>query len=272
MAGAIIAAYSQYIFGAEMKKLLLASSALMLAGPAFAADLPARMSVKAPVVAAVPYSWTGCYVGAHAGYGWGTADFFDPFGNFTFAAPPATVSAKTQGGLAGGQLGCNYQFASNWVVGIEGDYAWANIGGRVPQADLFFGGKNLTSETKALASIAGRIGYTWDRVLFYGKGGAAWSRDQYDLHIPAFFGPANNFSSRTDRFGWTLGVGAEWAFANNWSAKVEYNHYDFGSRSLNLTDAVGAIIPTTVTQRIDTVKVGINYRFWAPSAAVVARY
>src|SRR4051812_1529922 len=67
--------------GAQMKKLLLASSALAFAGSAFAADLqPApRMAVKAPVVAAVPFSWTGCYVGAEAGYGWGTKDFTDPF-------------------------------------------------------------------------------------------------------------------------------------------------------------------------------------------------
>ena len=259
-----------------MKKLLLASSAVMFAGPALAADLPARMSVKAPVVAAVPYSWTGCYVGAHAGYGWGTADFFDPLGNF--AAAGASVRAKPQGGLAGGQLGCNYQFASNWVVGIEGDYAWANIRGGVPQADLFFNGKNLTSKTDALASVTGRIGYTWDRLMFYGKGGAAWAHDRYSLQTPGFalppigIIPANEFTNRTTRSGWTLGVGAEWAFADNWSAKVEYNHYDFGSRSLNLTDAVGAINPTTVTQRIDTVKIGINYRFWSPSAAVMARY
>ena len=260
-----------------MKKLLLASSALMFAGPAFAADLPARMSVKAPVVAAVPYSWTGCYVGAHAGYGWGSTDFYDPFGNFTLVAG-TTVRAKREGPLAGGQIGCNYQFASNWVVGIEGEYSWANIKGDVPSADLFFGGKNLTSKTEALASVTGRVGYTWDRVLFYGKGGAAWSRDRYSLHTPAVFlppfvaFPADDFTARTDRFGWTIGVGAEWAFANNWSAKFEYNHYDFGSRSVNLTDPFGAFVPTDVKQRIDTVKVGINYRFWSPTQVVVARY
>jgi outer membrane immunogenic protein len=260
-----------------MKKLLLASSALMLAGPALAADLP-RMSLKAPVVAAVPYSWTGCYVGAHAGYGWGTTDFFDPIGGFANLGPGTTVRAKPRGPLAGGQIGCNYQFASNWVVGIEGEYSWANIQGDVPPADLFFGGKNLRSQTDALASVTGRVGYSWDRVLFYGKGGGAWAHDRYSLHTPAVFlppfvvFPADDFTNRTTRTGWTLGVGAEWAFANNWSAKVEYNHYDFGSRALNLTDPFGAITPTTVTQRIDTVKVGINYRFWAPPAAVMAKY
>src|SRR5438445_12274563 len=111
-----------------MKKLLLASSALMFAGPAFAADLPARMSVKAPVVAAVPYSWTGCYVGAHAGYGWGTTDFYDPAGNFALAAG-TTVRAKREGPLAGGQIGWNYQFASNWEVGLQGEYSVAHTKG-----------------------------------------------------------------------------------------------------------------------------------------------
>jgi outer membrane immunogenic protein len=265
---------AQRIFGAEMKKILLASSALMFAGSALAADLPPRMSVKAPLVAAVPYSWSGCYVGAHAGYGWGTADFFDPLGNFT--NPPAgggTLRTKTQGALAGGQIGCNYQVASHWVIGIEGEYSWANIRGDTTGPDLFFGGKNLSSKTDALASVTGRVGYNWDRVLFYGKGGAAWARDRYNEHTPSFlFVPADDLSSRADRFGWTVGVGAEWAFADKWSAKLEYMHYDFGSRSLNLTDTSGGFTPTTVTQRIDTVKVGVNYRLWAPSPAIVARY
>ncbi|MEA2919003.1 MAG: outer rane immunogenic protein [Bradyrhizobium sp.] len=263
---------------AEMKKLLLASSALVFAGSAVAADLQPRMSVKAPVVAAVPYSWSGCYVGGHAGYGWGTTDFFDPFGNF--AAPVTgggTLRVRSQGALAGGQIGCNYQIASNWVIGVEGEYSWANIRGDTTGPDLFFGGKNLSSKTDALASVTGRVGYNWDRVLFYGKGGAAWARDRYNEHTPPFnffiFNvAADDLSARADRLGWTVGVGAEWAFADKWSAKIEYNHYDFGNRSLNLTDITGGFTPTTVTQRIDTVKVGINYRFWSPSPVIVAKY
>jgi outer membrane immunogenic protein len=260
-----------------MKELLLASSALVFAGSAFAADLPVRMATKAPVVAAVPYSWSGCYVGAHAGSGWGTADFYDPFGDFTAAAGD-TLRTRTQGALAGGQAGCNYQVASNWVVGIEGDISWANIKGDATGPDLLFGGKNLSSKTDALASVTGRVGYTFDRLMFYGKGGGAWARDRYNEHTPPVsFAqivniPANDLSATTDRFGWTLGVGVEWAFADKWSAKAEYDHYDFGSRSVNLIDGTGGITTTAVKQRIDTVKVGINYRFWSPSAAIAARY
>jgi len=203
-----------------MKKFLLASSALMVAGSAFAADIPARMPLKAQISAPVPYSWTGCYIGAQVGYGWGTKDFSDANGFFAPAA--TTVRDNVRGGLAGGQVGCNYQFASNWVVGIEGEYAWANIKGDAV-ADPFFNGKNQTfsSKTDALASVTGRVGYAFDRVLLYGKGGAAWAHDRYHILLPAFLGPALDFTGTETRLGWTLGAGLEWAFLDSWSAKIE---------------------------------------------------
>jgi len=256
-----------------MKRLLLASSALAFAGSAMAADLqPApRMAVKAPMVAAVPFSWTGCYIGAEAGYGWGNKDFRDPLAA-NFADVGQVVRDRVSGGLAGGQVGCNYQVASNWVLGIEGDIAWANITGST--ADPFFNGKNMSAKTDALAAVTGRVGYTWDRVMLYGKGGGAWARDRYDIvanFFPGLVPPADYRASET-RFGWTAGVGVEWAFSGNWSAKLEYDHYDFGSRRNNLTDPVsGFVIPADIRQRIDVVKVGLNYNFWS-SPAVTARY
>ena len=263
-----------------MKRFLLASSAVIsFAASAYAADLPVRMSVKAPVAAAVPYSWTGCYVGASAGYGWGRETFGDPVPNFTLNAGDS-VRVRSEGALVGGQIGCNYQLASNWVVGIEGQYSWADIKGNATGPDLFFAGKNanLSAKTDALASITGRVGYSFDRLLIYGKGGGAYAHDRYNDHtppvnaLPFFAFPADDFYAKVGRYGWTVGAGAEWAFADKWSAKIEYNHYDFGSRSLNLTDAVGAITPANIAQRIDTVTVGINYRFWSPASALVARY
>jgi outer membrane immunogenic protein len=264
-----------------MKKLLFATSALILAGPAFGADL--RLPVKAPMMAAapVPYSWTGCYIGAQVGYGWGYTDFTDPSGS-NFAPGGQTVRDQTRGGLAGGQIGCNYQFAGNWVVGIEGDYTWANINGTVN--DPFFGGKNgagpstLTSKTDALASATGRIGYAFDRTLVYVKGGAAWSHNRYDMALFALnigFPPPVPVAGSDTRLGWTAGVGIEYALSDSWSAKLEYDHYEFGSRTVSLT-GVNFFGPQTVLadvrQRFDTVKVGINYHFWSVPAAVVARY
>jgi outer membrane immunogenic protein len=244
-----------------MKKLLLATSALVLAGPAFGADLP----VKAPPMVAAPvaFGWTGCYVGAHAGYGWGRTDVQDPAPAFAFANNQQ-VTANTDGALIGGQVGCNYRFAGGWVVGIEGGAAWANIKGAVE--DPFFAGKNFASKTEWIAEATGRIGYAFGRVLIYGKGGGAWAHNRFDLITP-FGGTATGSDTR---FGWIAGAGIEYALNANWSAKLEYSHYDFGNRQVNLAFPGGAPFPMNVDQRIDTMKVGINYRFAA--APVVARY
>jgi outer membrane immunogenic protein len=153
------------------------------------------------------------------------------------------------------------------VFGIEGDAAWANINGLA--ADPFFSGKNVqTVQAKVsfLGDVTGRLGVAWDRVLFYGKGGFAFAHDQFDVVDPfagAFTGGNNDFGASQDRTGWAAGAGAEWAFAQGWSAKVEYLHYDFGGADLALTNgSVGGLINTHVDQRIDTVKLGINFHLW----------
>lgn len=272
-----------------MKKLLLASSALVFAGSAFAADLPARAPVKAPFIAAVPYTWTGCYFGGHAGAGWGHTDFSDP-GSVPLGGGPPVQNIADPGssigvngkfaGLGGVQAGCDYQFANNWVIGIAGDYSWSDIHGF--GNDPFFAGKNsnipltLFSKTDRLATITGRVGHTWDHLLFYGKGGAASARDRYSLQnldglsqTDCFSGAgpgppiACNPKASATRWGWTAGIGVEWAFANSWSTMIEYDHYGFGSKTVSFTDpnAPGAVALLNVKQSFDVVKVGINYRF-----------
>jgi outer membrane immunogenic protein len=278
-----------------MKKLLLASSALLFCGPVVAADLPARMSVKAPVVAAVPYSWTGCYIGGHVGAGWDRTNFADP-GNPDVSAPAITIQNIAPLGssigvnghtaaLGGVQTGCDYQFANHWVVGLAGDVSWTDIHGLAN--DPFFANKNgtlitLTTRTDRIATVAGRVGYAWDHFLLYGKGGAAWAHDQYGVQnllglnasfcgtFPATCNPTGN----TDRMGWIVGAGFEWVFADNWSAMVEYDHYGFGSKGVGFADPASLVATTAtfnVRQNIDVIKVGINYRFWTPEP-VVARY
>jgi outer membrane immunogenic protein len=261
-----------------MKKLLLATTGLAFAGSALAADMPARMPVKALMKAPAIFSWTGCYIGAHAGYGWGRKDFTDPLG-FSFQPVGATVENNTRGFLGGGQLGCNYQFAQNWVAGVEGDVSWADIKADTTIIDPFFAFKNFTEtfdiKTNWLATGTGRLGYAWDHWLLYAKGGVAWAHDKYDLKFPPFVpgSPATDFAATETRFGWTIGGGLEWAFQDNWSAKVEFDYFDFGTRTVNLIDPTpaGGTIPADIKQRIEVVKFGINYRF-APGAAVTARY
>jgi outer membrane immunogenic protein len=272
-----------------MRKLLLASSALVFAGPAFAADLPARMPVKAaPVVAAVPFTWTGCYVGGHVGAGWDRTGFSDP-GNLSpgFLGPPsiqqslfpvgATIGVNSPAGVVGGvQAGCDYQLASNWVVGVGGNFAGSDIHGFAN--DPFFVGKNggpvpIRTRTNEIASLTGRVGYSWDHFLLYGKGGGAWAHNNYSiLNLNCALFATCNLTGSTDRTGWTAGVGLEWAFADHWSALVEYDHYGFGSKGVTFFDPVNVLTRVyNVKQDVDVVKVGINYRFWS-AAPVVARY
>jgi outer membrane immunogenic protein len=286
-----------------MKKFLLLSSAIVAAGPALAADLPAKAP---PMAAPVPYTWTGCHVGGHIGAGWDHTTYSDPgtlappfFGGppvltQNFAGPGQAFSADGQAAFLGGvQAGCDYQFASHWVIGIGGDVSWTNLGSVTN--DPFFGGKNgkpvaFSARTDDIATLTGRVGYAWDKVLFYGKGGGAYAHDRYAVSNSfginnAIFGCDNGIAGGTfvgcntagsaDRWGWTAGVGVESAFATNWSAMIEYDHYGFDTRTIqmNVINNSFAITPANLNVRhdIDTVKVGINYRFWSPGP-VVARY
>jgi outer membrane immunogenic protein len=270
-----------------MKRLLLASTALVFGGPVFAADMP----VKAPpIVAPAPFSWTSCYVGGHVGAGWSHDAFSDPgyatpFGTFqNFAPAGSSIDVNGHAGALGGvQVGCDYQFATNWVIGLAGDFSWANINGQA--TDPFFAGKNgnpitLSSKTDQLATATARLGYAWDHFLLYGKGGAAWAHDKYSIQNLISFGPpfcftgtfiACNPTGTETRPGWTAGAGIEWAFTNNWSALVEYDYYGLGNKGVSLFDPNAGVGGTTglvnVKQNIEALKFGINYRFgWAGPA------
>ncbi len=237
-----------------MKRLLLATTCAIAvsASPAFSAP--------------VPYvNWTGCYIGGHVGGGTGQKDFSDQFftlaGSFAAASAPTAV---TDGWLAGGQVGCDYQFPNRWVVGIEGAASWANIRG---SSDPFFSGKAVfDAQTNWIASTTARVGYTSDRLFLYAKGGPAWAGDRYQ--VPGTFAALPfNYQGPETRFGWTIGAGVEAALWQNWSAKFEYAYYDFGTRSLGLVDPIGnfgpAPDPSSIRQRIQTVTVGVNYHFWS---------
>jgi outer membrane immunogenic protein len=256
-----------------MKKTLLAgvaTGALAIVAPANAADL--RMPVKAaPAVAPAPYfSWTGCYIGTHVGWGWGRKDFNGVLNSSSHI--PVRSSVDTSGALFGGQLGCNYQLQNNFVIGLEGSVSGADINGF--NIGTGCSSQLLRAKTDFLGSITGRIGWTgWNpAVLFYFKGGVAFAHDRYE-HTTTF---AVGDQSRT---GWTIGLGAEWAFAPSWTAFVEWDHYDFGTKSVTLTpfDDPGEINFLDVKQTVETVRIGVNYRFnvgflGVGKAPIAARY
>jgi outer membrane immunogenic protein len=254
--------------------LVAAVSTIAFTQMASAADLPRKAPVYAPPPPPPVFSWTGCYIGGNIGYGWGRetvsiADLGETTGVPALAGVPfGPVTGNTKGVLGGGQLGCNYQFAPNWVIGIEGDGEAADIKGDVTESFLNpIGPTTVTgtahAQTDWLASATGRLGWTWDRVMLYAKGGAAWAGDKYSADLPAF---NEHIETNVTRLGWTVGGGLEWAFWNNWSAKVEYDFYNFNTRNLALPGTIAGVpevVPgVDIKETISTVKFGVNYRFY----------
>jgi outer membrane immunogenic protein len=151
-----------------MKKLLLALIALGAAAPALAADLGARPTYNTPVYAAPIYNWTGFYIGGHVGGAFSGSDNFN-------GLVLSNYSARLLGGV---QAGGDWQFAPNWVVGVEGQYSWL---GKNNLHAIFPGGLAFNNDQRALGSITGRVGYTWGPGLVYVKGGYAYSDNRDTL-------------------------------------------------------------------------------------------
>ena len=243
-----------------MKKFLLATVALVALGatvPALAADLGARTYTKAPPAYAPIYNWTGFYIGGHVG------GAFDGNNGFT-----GTTNSGNDGRVFGGlQAGADYQFAPNWVMGLEGQYSWLGSNNNTVAFTGAGGGYVYTNNQRGLGSATARLGYTWGPAMIYVKGGYAYSDNRETLLLGGV--PQAFAFDKNHRDGWTVGAGLEYMFAQNWSAKAEYQYYDFG----NATFVNPAVLAPFGSFRNDehTVKVGINYRFNF-GGPVVAKY
>jgi outer membrane immunogenic protein len=238
-------------------RLLSAVAALLLVpSAALSADLSVRPKpvYKAPPVVAPVTVWTGCYIGAHGGYGWGHKTWSDnDLDGFEFA------KHNIDGALAGGQIGCDYQ-SGPWVFGIEGQGSWTDINGSSVDT-LSQSGAIADSKVRALGSVTGRVGWAINQSLLYVKGGAAVASDKFrDASDVAF-----NIESTQTRWGWTVGAGWEWMFAPSWSVKAEYMYMDFGSKDIS-----NDTFDFAINQHVHTVKVGINWHF--SGGPVVASY
>lgn len=250
-----------------MRRKFLASTALttstvIVGGAAWAADMP----VKAPPVRApVAYSWNGCYGGVNAGGAWARVkhDLVVP-GQGAFGSSERDTSFT-----GGGQLGCNWQFDPSWVVGVEGDFNYLRAS---HNSGFAFGGEDTVGnqETKMrwLGTLRARLGYSWNRVFLYGTGGLAFGNAKSSVLAVTNDGDVFAGSSSKVRFGWAAGAGVEYAFAERWSAKLEYLHFDLGSVNYLVTQVSGAAnnLPPVwnASAKIngDLVRVGLNYRFW----------
>jgi outer membrane immunogenic protein len=251
-----------------MKKstfLLAALMAALTAGSASAAD----MAVKArPALAPAPvFSWTGCYLGVHAGGGvLHDQGFLD---NSQVAADRHGLGA-----LAGGQIGCNYQ-TGMLVLGIEGEGFWS---GMKINRDSFDG--TLLFNTTEIRNkwdydVAARIGVAFDRALVYGKAGWIAAGFDWNSRQAAFCGancPLTTGSATLD--GLLIGLGLEYAFLNNWTAKFEYDYLGFAAKNVDFVTAFPSGTRFNSIQNVSAdkhiFKVGVNYLFNA--GPVVARY
>ena len=224
-----------------MKRFLVAGLGLLVAfaaAPAAAADLPRAMPYKAPAYV-TSYNWTGFYIGAHAGYAWGTSDPID-----------------LSGGFVGGQLGYNWQGAgSPWVFGVELDSAWADLG-RSGTIFVPAGVLSVSSDANYMGSLRGRVGYAFDRTMVYATGGLGWINNDVSINatLPPFVIGVSN--SRM-HIGGVVGAGVEHAFAPNWSGKVEYLYAMYGSKSYFGNFGGGFSSDADA----HTLKVGLNYHF-----------
>jgi outer membrane immunogenic protein len=252
--------------------------ALSVAGSAFAADLPPQMPMKATFVER--FTWTSCYLGGHVGGASARNDVTDPVllvqdsaglgGPGFTTGGPTTIQVDQSGATIGGQIGCDHQFASNLVLGIEGAVSGSTMkGSRVvtlpdspPDTAL------VTVKTDFMPTLTGRVGYAVDRLLLYGKGGVAFASNKYS--VTGNFGGAGlfvpaapfDFEGLSVRTGWTVGAGVEWAFADDWSAKLEYDYYDFGNHTATLNDTVNGAGFLSFKQTMQMVKLGVNFHVW----------
>jgi outer membrane immunogenic protein len=223
---------------------------------ASAADLRPAYKAPAPVAAPYAYSWSGFYIGAHAGGGWTDLSLTDD---------------NATGFVGGGQIGYNWQFAPNWVIGIEGDFSGTSISDSASAVIPGIGVVSASADLNWLASVRGRLGYTWDRFMLYFTGGGAWASIDTSISVPGI-----SVSSNATASGWVVGGGGEWAFAPNWTIGVEYLHYEFDSVSGDLfgvpVAALGAFGDDN--GKVDVVRARLNYKFgdWFGKGPVSARY
>jgi outer membrane immunogenic protein len=238
---------------------LAAVAVIGFASVASAADMPVKApAYKAPAAVPVP-TWTGFYVGGHVGGAFGTSDWND----YTNGVTDANV--KPSGFIGGGQIGYNYQI-NRLVLGIEADGSWSSLSDTM--SGCFQNNPPQSCMTKAdwFATLTGRVGFTWDRALFYAKGGAAWGHFKYENPCPApcYSATTDWFASET-RSGWTVGGGIEYMLNNMWYVKLEYDYLDFGTSSPFFVGNDGNNnFLENITNRVQMVKVGANYRFGWP--------
>ncbi|WP_186421349.1 outer membrane protein [Bosea sp. CS1GBMeth4] len=217
-----------------MKKYLLTSVAalgLIAAGAASAADLPSRKGPVAAPVYVPAFTWTGFYVGANAGYGWGNVN-----------TNAAVSIGDLDGFIGGGQVGYNYQIGQ-FVLGAEADFQGADL-------DTGTNILGASVKTEYFGTVRARAGVAFDRFLVYATGGWAYGNVKTSIPLIGFS------SDRTHTGGFAVGGGIEYAFTDNLIGGVEYLYVDLGEK--NVTTIVGT---GKVGTDFSVVRARLSYKF-----------
>jgi outer membrane immunogenic protein len=261
--------------------IYIAAIAALIGTPALAADMAAKTPPPAPQAPepAPVYSWTGFYVGGSLGLRWSDRDWTTTSGNGLGSASlvPSSISLDSTTARGGGYLGYNWQ-TSSWLVGLEGDIAWADksksnagipglcfSGGVGPSCTVL---DNVTVKEGWDASLRGRVGFlvtpAW---LVYATGGAAWQQISISASCNgtninnSFCGIVLADSSSTVRTGWTIGGGVEVMLSSNWVARAEYRYADFGSIGFTFPPAPSTGFTSNVSLKTNTALLGFGYKF-----------
>jgi outer membrane immunogenic protein len=278
--------------------VIAAASAVAFMQIASAADLPVKAPRYAPPLPP-SYNWTGFYIGGNIGGSFGNADTdiniapvtvtTNFVGSFTVPGSAGSQSASPDGIIGGGQIGYNWQFSPNWVLGLEADIQGSGEKGSSNFGNSFSFtvlGAPVTGTALAdydakilwFGTARGRIGYAWDRLMVYATGGLAYGEVKVEGTstirgtvgtggLTAPFSVSKAIGHSATNVGWTVGAGIEGALADHWTWRAEYLYMDLGS--LDDLDAVINPIATasggqTITHTHFTdniVRVGVNYRF-----------
>jgi len=258
-----------------MKRILIvAAASLIAASRALAADLPVRAGpVPAYYPVAAVYDWGGGYVGVNAGYAFGQSEWSDPLNP---SGNSSSGNFNVKGALAGITAGVSGQWNA-FVLGVEGDFDWQGLQGSSnssfctsiflsPTAGSAPAGLSCKTDSTWIGTLRARAGYAWDRLLLYGTAGITGANVQVRLDGQP---RQTNF-----QVGWTAGAGLEWAFADNWTAKVEYLFVDLGTGPCNHGyscgyDAPSAVLPPpgpvsandVVKLNENLIRFGVNFKF-----------
>jgi outer membrane immunogenic protein len=225
---------------------------------ATAADLPSR-GAPAPALLAFPYAWTGTYIGLNAGYGT-SLNTHRPTCSPGCAPTPA-LNTDRDGFVGGGQVGYNQQIG-RYLVGIEADIQYADLGRRIAGTAPGATAYSATQQLDYLGTLRARVGLVADRVLVYVTGGLAYGDVQAAQTI-VFPGATYSVGSTATEVGYAAGAGIEYGFTPNLTGKAEALYFDLGRRSLSggSTPPTGLVRGARLATEGVVGRAGLNYKF-----------